>query len=68
MYDSIGSLCIGGLLGLAASFIISTNAKALYGRSIPLAKINSINKLLENDVMIRAIHDVKATGNESLYY
>lgn len=70
VWDSIGSLTIGGLLGLAASFIISTNAKALYGRSIPLSKINSINKSLENDVMIRAIHDVKATdlGNNIFRY
>ena len=70
VYDSIGSLCIAGLLGSAASFIISTNAKALYGRSIPITKIDSINKFLENDVMIRAIHDVKATdlGNNIFRY
>ena len=59
IFDSIGSLCIGGLLGVAASFIISTNAKALYGRSIPSNKIDAINKFLESDVMIRATHDVK---------
>lgn len=55
---------------MAASFIISTNAKALYGRSIPITKIDSINKFLENDVMIRAIYDVKATdlGNNIFRY
>jgi len=70
VYDSIGSICIGGLLGAAATFIISTNAKALYGRSIPMAEIDAINKLLENDVMIRATHDVKATdlGNNIFRY
>lgn len=70
MFDSIGSLCIGGILGLAASFIISTNSKALYGRSIPSNQIDAINKFLESDVMIRATHDVKATdlGNNIFRY
>lgn len=61
MYDAIGSLMVGSLLGVTASFIIYTNSAALVGRSIPRYKIEDINKLIEGDVMIRAIHDVKAT-------
>ncbi|GBO43955.1 Zinc transporter 9, partial [Araneus ventricosus] len=32
IYDSIGSLAIGGVLGAVASFIIYTNTAALVGR------------------------------------
>ena len=32
LYDCIGSLCIGGVLGAVASFIIYTNTVALVGR------------------------------------
>ncbi|RWS01755.1 zinc transporter 9-like protein [Dinothrombium tinctorium] len=70
IYDSIGSLLVGGLLGGIASFIIYSNSGALVGRSIPPRKIEAINKCLENDVMIRAIYDVKATdlGNNFVRY
>lgn len=57
--DAIGSILIGGLLGSVAMFIISTNAAALVGRSIPAEKLHVINNELESDVMIRAIHDAK---------
>ncbi|RWS23643.1 zinc transporter-like protein [Leptotrombidium deliense] len=70
IYDSIGSLLVGGLLGIVASFIIYSNSGALVGRSIPSRKIEAINKCLENDVMVRAIYDVKATeiGNSMVRY
>lgn len=70
IYDSIGSLMIGGILGGVASFIIYTNTAALVGRSITADRLYSINKDMENDVMIRAIHDVKATdmGNNYVRY
>lgn len=61
IFDSVGSLLVGGLLAGVATFIIRSNSGALVGRSIPTHKINDINKMLEGDVMIRAIHDVKAT-------
>lgn len=32
IYDAIGSLAVGGLLGAVASFIIYTNTAALVGR------------------------------------
>lgn len=70
VYDSIGSLMVGGLLGVVASFVIYTNSGALVGRSIPLGQLQQINKQLEADEMVRAIHDVKATdmGNEIVRY
>lgn len=70
LYDAAGSLLVSGLLASVASFIIYTNSGALVGRSIPVYKLDDINKLMENDVMIRAIHDVKATdlGNGMVRY
>lgn len=58
-YDSLGSLMIGTLLGSVASFIITKNTRALVGKSIPRDTLNSINRIIEKDVMIRAIHDVR---------
>ena len=37
--DAVGSLAIGGLLGIVASFMIYTNTTALVGRSIPEEKL-----------------------------
>ena len=56
--------------GGVASFIIYTNATALVGRSIPREALNRINNDLEQDVMIRAIHDVKGIdmGNSLVRY
>lgn len=59
IYDSIGSLIIGGLLGCVASFIIYTNSNALVGVSISLDRLEKMNATMEADVMIRAIYDVK---------
>ncbi|XP_055333162.1 proton-coupled zinc antiporter SLC30A9, mitochondrial-like isoform X2 [Paramacrobiotus metropolitanus] len=58
--DCIGSLCIGGLLGAVASFIIYTNTVALVGRSIPLDLQQDLTKVLESDVLVRSVYDVKA--------
>jgi len=59
MPDAVGSLLVGGLLGVVASFIIHTNTNALLGRSIPIESIQQINSELEADLMVRAVHDVK---------
>lgn len=69
-YDAVGSLLIGGLLGVVASFIVYSNSAALVGRSINQEILADVNRKLESDVMIRAIHDVKATdlGNDIVRY
>ena len=70
VFDAVGSLAIGGLLGGVASFVIVSNAGALVGKSIAPASLATINRCLEADEMVRAIHDVKATnmGNEVIRY
>ncbi|KAM7341852.1 solute carrier family 30 member 9 isoform 2-T4 [Cochliomyia hominivorax] len=70
IYDAIGSLLVGSILGGVASFIIYTNVAALVGQSIPREQLDRINAELESDVMIRAIHDVKGIdiGNSLVRY
>ncbi|XP_073845635.1 solute carrier family 30 member 9 [Musca autumnalis] len=70
IYDAVGSLLVGSILGAVASFIIYTNVAALVGKSIPHEHLERINGELESDVMIRAIHDVKGIdmGNSLVRY
>ncbi|KAK6617263.1 hypothetical protein RUM43_005130 [Polyplax serrata] len=57
--DAVGAIVIGLLLGMVALFLIVTNAAALVGRSIRNEKLEEINNVIESDVMIRGIYDVK---------
>lgn len=70
VFDACGSVMIGSLLGGVATFIIKKNTVALVGKSIPRDTLNNINRIIEKDVLIRAIHDVKATdlGNGVVRY
>lgn len=61
LYDSLGSLGVGTLLGMVSAFLIYTNTEALLGRSIQPEQVQRLTELLENDPSVRAIHDVKAT-------
>ncbi|XP_071951547.1 proton-coupled zinc antiporter SLC30A9, mitochondrial-like isoform X2 [Antedon mediterranea] len=61
VYDAVGSIVIGGLLGVVSTFLIYTNTEALVGRSIPQDQLTHISEALENDVMVRGVYDVKAT-------
>ncbi|KAK6298643.1 hypothetical protein J4Q44_G00316980 [Coregonus suidteri] len=61
LYDSLGSLGVGTLLGVVSAFLIYTNTEALLGRSIQAEHVQKLTEFLENDPAVRAIHDVKAT-------
>jgi zinc transporter 9 len=61
IYDAIGSISIGGLLGIVALFLIQRNTNALVGQSIPPAKMKKLIELLEGDKVVRSVHDIKAT-------
>ncbi|XP_036858643.1 proton-coupled zinc antiporter SLC30A9, mitochondrial isoform X3 [Manis javanica] len=61
LYDSLGSLGVGTLLGVVSAFLIHTNTEALLGRSIQPEQVQRLTELLESDPSVRAIHDVKAT-------
>ncbi|CAF4707405.1 unnamed protein product [Rotaria socialis] len=68
--DAVGSLIVGCILGGVASFIIYSNTAALVGRSIHPNQIEAINNDLENDRMVRALYDIKATdmGSQSVMF
>lgn len=70
MWDSLGCCGVGVLLGGVASFIIYSNTVVLVGKSIPEDKKADISTKLENDRLIRALHDVKATdmGNDTVRF
>lgn len=61
VYDAVGSILIGGVLGTLASFIVATNINFLVGRSIPTNRLNALQEQLEDDVVVRGVYDVKAT-------
>ncbi|XP_018420041.1 PREDICTED: zinc transporter 9 isoform X2 [Nanorana parkeri] len=61
LYDSLGSLGVGTLLGAVSAFLIYTNTEALIGRSIQPEQVQRLTEFLESDPAVRAIHDVKAT-------
>ncbi|XP_068134614.1 proton-coupled zinc antiporter SLC30A9, mitochondrial isoform X2 [Hyperolius riggenbachi] len=61
LYDSLGSLGVGTLLGAVSAFLIYTNTEALIGRSIQPEQVQRLTEVLESDPAVRAVHDVKAT-------
>ncbi|MEE2750391.1 MAG: cation diffusion facilitator family transporter [Myxococcota bacterium] len=61
MWDGLGSLLIGILLGLIALFLIVRNKNALVGRNISREQHRIILELLDADDAVEAVHDVKAT-------
>lgn len=70
VFDACGSLMIGSLLGAVATFIIKKNTVSLIGKSIPKETEEKMNRIIKNDIIIRKIHDVKATdlGNGVIRY
>ncbi|XP_078481665.1 proton-coupled zinc antiporter SLC30A9, mitochondrial-like [Ciona intestinalis] len=61
LFDAVGSIMIGGLLGGVATFLVTSNANALIGRSIPPSRLEELQEMLEDDAVIRGVYDVKAT-------
>lgn len=59
IFDAIGSIAIGGLLGVAASFLINKNSSALLGQSMPQSKFNTIVEALRNDNVILDVQAAK---------
>jgi len=61
IYDAVGSIMIGGILGVLATFLVTTNINFLVGRSIPTRRLDALQEQLEDDVVVRGVYDVKAT-------
>ena len=61
IFDSIGSIAIGCLLSIVASFLIKRNVAGLVAASMPLNRQTEIVSILENDPVVLSVHDVKST-------
>ncbi|XP_063689606.1 proton-coupled zinc antiporter SLC30A9, mitochondrial-like isoform X2 [Bolinopsis microptera] len=60
MYDALGSIGIGTLLGGMAIFIIVRNKDALIGRSMNSMKQTTIVNMLEREETVLSVNDVKS--------
>ncbi|KAG4071467.1 hypothetical protein HA402_011621 [Bradysia odoriphaga] len=68
--DAVGSLLVGCMLAAVSSLIIHSSVPALVGRSIEFDQLNKINAELENDSIIKSIHEVRGIdmGNNQVRY
>ena len=61
IWDAIGSIIIGLLLGAVAIFLVLKNRKALIGQNAPSELSAGVMSVLENNPAVEAVHDAKAT-------
>ncbi|KAL7100405.1 hypothetical protein ACP275_09G143700 [Erythranthe tilingii] len=60
MYDPIGSIIVGNLLGMVAIFLIQRNRHALIGRAIDDKDMERVLHFLKNDPVVDAVYDCKS--------
>ncbi|CAM6089164.1 unnamed protein product [Calypogeia fissa] len=60
MWDPIGSIVVGNLLGAVAIFLIQRNRHALLGRSMDEQDMMRVLNLLSKDPVVDAIYDCKS--------
>ena len=53
IYDGVGSVAIGALLGAVATFLVTSNVNALIGKSIPQSRLEELQEMLEDDAVVR---------------
>jgi zinc transporter 9 len=61
VWDAVGTLCVGTLLGGVGLALVQKNREMLVGRSVDAARLRELEAALERDPLISACHDVKAT-------
>ncbi len=61
IWDAIGSIIIGLLLGAVAIFLVIKNRKALLGQNAPAELSAGVMSILNADPAIESVHDIKAT-------
>ncbi|KAI5679548.1 hypothetical protein M9H77_00775 [Catharanthus roseus] len=60
IYDPIGSIIVGNLLGMVAIFLIQRNRHALIGRAIDDHDMERVLQFLKNDPVVDAVYDCKS--------
>jgi len=53
LFDSIGSISIGILLGAVASFLVKRNVASLVETSMPMNRLSVVKNVLEKDPVVR---------------
>ncbi|KAD2394000.1 hypothetical protein E3N88_40977 [Mikania micrantha] len=60
IYDPIGSIIVGHLLGVVAIFLIQRNRHALIGRAIDDHDMKRVLEFLKNDPVVDSVYDCKS--------
>ncbi|XP_062157355.1 metal tolerance protein C4 [Alnus glutinosa] len=60
IYDPIGSIIVGNLLGMVAIFLIQRNRHALIGRAMDDNDMEKVLRFLKNDPVVDALYDCKS--------
>nr|CAB3484094.1 unnamed protein product [Digitaria exilis] len=60
IYDPIGSIIVGNLLGMVAIFLIQRNRHALIGRAIDDHDMQRVLEFLKSDPVVDALYDCKS--------
>ncbi|KAK9757136.1 hypothetical protein RND81_01G142800 [Saponaria officinalis] len=60
IYDPIGSIVVGNLLGMVAIFLIQRNRHALIGRAIDDHDMQKVLEFLKNDPVVDEVYDCKS--------
>ncbi|KAL8128816.1 LOW QUALITY PROTEIN: hypothetical protein V2J09_017971 [Rumex salicifolius] len=60
IYDPLGSIVVGNLLGMVAIFLIQRNRHALIGRAIDDHDMEKVMQFLKNDPVVDALYDCKS--------
>ncbi|KAK2432363.1 Metal tolerance protein C4 [Trifolium repens] len=60
IYDPIGSILVGNLLGMVAIFLIQRNRHALIGRAMDNHDMEKVLQFLKNDPVVDALYDCKS--------
>uniref|UniRef100_A0A6N2LEA2 Cation efflux protein transmembrane domain-containing protein n=1 Tax=Salix viminalis TaxID=40686 RepID=A0A6N2LEA2_SALVM len=60
IYDPIGSIIVGNLLGMVAIFLIQRNRHALIGRAMDDHDVEKVLHFLKNDPVVDSLYDCKS--------
>ncbi|CAN6571171.1 unnamed protein product [Malus baccata var. baccata] len=60
IYDPIGSIVVGNLLGMVAIFLIQRNRHALIGRAMDDHDMEKVLQFLKNDPVVDSLYDCKS--------